>query len=135
MEEFTATLEKWEQGIIDNVETLVSLDRLMVFMQQGKCLIATDGSASDNMMSFVWKVVGVDDNVYFCHASLVLEVMNIKTEFKHVKGHQDDVKHFEKLDLPAQLNVDVDFLAVDYRTTKGMKCTMVPQLLINKAQL
>eukprot|EP00957_Ditylum_brightwellii_P074313 5646481-Ditylum_brightwellii.AAC.1 len=53
-----------------NMEILVSLDKLMVFMKQGKCLIATDGSASDNMMSFAWKVVDVGGNGYFCHAGL-----------------------------------------------------------------
>eukprot|EP00957_Ditylum_brightwellii_P006851 518755-Ditylum_brightwellii.AAC.1 len=44
----------------------------------------------------------------------ILEFMNIKAEFKHVKGHQDDVKHYKELGLPGQLNIDVDFLAVDY---------------------
>eukprot|EP00957_Ditylum_brightwellii_P112638 8586281-Ditylum_brightwellii.AAC.1 len=61
--------------------------------------------------------------------------MNIKADFKHVKGHQDDAKHYEELDLPAQLNTDVDFLASNYQTTKGMKCIKVLQLPINKAQL
>eukprot|EP00957_Ditylum_brightwellii_P199240 15187887-Ditylum_brightwellii.AAC.1 len=52
-----------------------------------------------------------------------------------MKGHQDDAKHLEELDLLAQLNLDVDFLAIDYRTTKGMKCTKIPRLSTNKAQL
>eukprot|EP00957_Ditylum_brightwellii_P052771 4000617-Ditylum_brightwellii.AAC.1 len=65
----------------------------------------------------------------------ILEIMNIKTEFKHVKGHQDDVKCYKELDLPVQLNIDVDFLVVNYQTTKGMQCTKVPRLPINKTQL
>eukprot|EP00957_Ditylum_brightwellii_P115125 8779960-Ditylum_brightwellii.AAC.1 len=40
MDKDTATLEKWEQEIIDNVEILVSLDKLIASMQQGKCSIA-----------------------------------------------------------------------------------------------
>eukprot|EP00957_Ditylum_brightwellii_P204902 15341305-Ditylum_brightwellii.AAC.1 len=122
-------LEKWEQEIIDNVEPLVSLDKLIAFMQQGQCLIAADGSASNNMMSFVWGVVGV--NVYLDNKGVIekiakqqtysfdysfhmidpnediitkicdiLELMNIKVEFKHVKEHQDDVKHYKEPDLP-----------------------------------
>eukprot|EP00957_Ditylum_brightwellii_P211335 15366059-Ditylum_brightwellii.AAC.1 len=69
IKEFTVALEKWEQDIIDNVEILASLNKLMVFVQQGKCLIATDASDIDDMMSFAWKVVAVDGNAYFCHAS------------------------------------------------------------------
>eukprot|EP00957_Ditylum_brightwellii_P129554 9881924-Ditylum_brightwellii.AAC.1 len=53
--------------------------------------------------------------------------MNIKAEFKHMRGHQDDMKHYEELDLPAQRNIDVDILAINYRTTRGLP--------INKAQL
>eukprot|EP00957_Ditylum_brightwellii_P191234 14561443-Ditylum_brightwellii.AAC.1 len=37
-------------------------------MQQGKCLIATDRLASNDMMPFVWKAVDVNGNAYFCHA-------------------------------------------------------------------
>eukprot|EP00957_Ditylum_brightwellii_P093987 7156568-Ditylum_brightwellii.AAC.1 len=55
MDEFTATSDKWEQDIIDNVETFVSFNKLMAFMQQGQCFIATYGSAGDDMMSFAWK--------------------------------------------------------------------------------
>eukprot|EP00957_Ditylum_brightwellii_P168242 12808239-Ditylum_brightwellii.AAC.1 len=36
-----------------------------------------------------------------------------------MKWHQDDDTHYEEQDLPVQLNIDVDFLAVNYRTTKG----------------
>eukprot|EP00957_Ditylum_brightwellii_P043719 3315342-Ditylum_brightwellii.AAC.1 len=68
MDKYTATLEKWEQDIINNVETLVSLDKLIIFMQQGQCHDATDGSASDDMMSFAWKIVDVNGNAYFYYA-------------------------------------------------------------------
>eukprot|EP00957_Ditylum_brightwellii_P040448 3061505-Ditylum_brightwellii.AAC.2 len=50
----------------------------------------------------------------------MLELMNINAEFQHVKGYQDNVKHYKELKLLAQLNIDVDFLAVNYRTTRGM---------------
>eukprot|EP00957_Ditylum_brightwellii_P127382 9713481-Ditylum_brightwellii.AAC.1 len=116
MDEFTATLDKWEQEIINNVETLISLNKLMAFMQKGQCLIATDGSASDDMMLFAWKVVDVTDPDWDIIAQIcnILELMNIKAEFQHMKGHQDDAKHYEELDLPAQLNINVNFLAVNY---------------------
>eukprot|EP00957_Ditylum_brightwellii_P181349 13814316-Ditylum_brightwellii.AAC.1 len=52
-----------------------------------------------------------------------------------MKGHQDDVKHYKELDLPAHLNIDVDVLAINYRATIGMQCTKVPRLPINKTQL
>eukprot|EP00957_Ditylum_brightwellii_P051798 3928196-Ditylum_brightwellii.AAC.1 len=70
IEIYTVMLEKWEQEIIENVEVLVTLDNLSAFMQQGKCLIAADGSAGDDMMSFAWKIVDVEGNAYFCHATL-----------------------------------------------------------------
>eukprot|EP00957_Ditylum_brightwellii_P013522 1019807-Ditylum_brightwellii.AAC.1 len=54
------------------MEILVTLDKLSAFMKQGGCTIATDSSAGDDMISFVWKVVDVDSNAYFCHASTVL---------------------------------------------------------------
>eukprot|EP00957_Ditylum_brightwellii_P036601 2773344-Ditylum_brightwellii.AAC.1 len=181
-------------------------------MQQGQCLITTEGSASNDMMSFTWKIVDVNGNAYFCHTgpafgkeSLfraeaydilpvlwcmyqwmehnkienkmyttvyldnkgiieriakqqtypfdysfhtinpdwdiiaqicnILELMNIKAEFQHMKGHQDNVKYYEELNLPAQLNINVDFLAINYRTTRGMQRTKVPRLPNNKAQL
>eukprot|EP00957_Ditylum_brightwellii_P151437 11532774-Ditylum_brightwellii.AAC.1 len=69
MEAYTEMLEKWKQEIIENVKILVPLDILSTFMKQGKYLIATDGSAGDDTMSFVWKVVDVDGNAYFCHAN------------------------------------------------------------------
>eukprot|EP00957_Ditylum_brightwellii_P033060 2506935-Ditylum_brightwellii.AAC.1 len=47
-----------------------------------------------------------------------MDLMNINAKFQHMKGHQDYVKHYKELDLPAQLNIDVDFLAVTYRTSR-----------------
>eukprot|EP00957_Ditylum_brightwellii_P126847 9669264-Ditylum_brightwellii.AAC.1 len=69
MEAYTAILEKWEQEIIENVEILVPLDKLSASTKQGKCLIATDGSAGDDMISFTRKVVDVDGKAYLCHTS------------------------------------------------------------------
>eukprot|EP00957_Ditylum_brightwellii_P036338 2751714-Ditylum_brightwellii.AAC.1 len=51
----------------------------------------------------------------------ILDFMNINEEFQHMKGHQDYVKHYKELNLPAQSNIDVDFLTVNYRTTRGMQ--------------
>eukprot|EP00957_Ditylum_brightwellii_P009086 687068-Ditylum_brightwellii.AAC.1 len=49
METYTATLEKWEREVIENVEILPPLDKLIEFMKQRKYLIATDGSADDDI--------------------------------------------------------------------------------------
>eukprot|EP00957_Ditylum_brightwellii_P107803 8223871-Ditylum_brightwellii.AAC.1 len=66
------------------------------------------------------------------HICKILDLMNINAEFQHVKGYQDDVKHYKELNLPNQLNTDVDFLAVNYRTTRGKQHTKVPRLPTNK---
>eukprot|EP00957_Ditylum_brightwellii_P211038 15365696-Ditylum_brightwellii.AAC.1 len=50
MYEYTSALEKSEQEIIDNVEPSVPLDKLIAFIQQGQCLIATDGSACEKLL-------------------------------------------------------------------------------------
>eukprot|EP00957_Ditylum_brightwellii_P109431 8347026-Ditylum_brightwellii.AAC.1 len=73
MDKYTAMLEKWKQDIIDSVKTLASLDKLIEFVQLGQCLIATDGSASDNMMSFAWKIIDVSSKAYFCHAGPAID--------------------------------------------------------------
>eukprot|EP00957_Ditylum_brightwellii_P067979 5161469-Ditylum_brightwellii.AAC.1 len=80
MDEYAAMLEKWEQEIIDNTETLASLDKLIAFMQQGQCLIATDCSASNDMMSFMWKMVDINGNAYFCHAGPSFEHNKIENK-------------------------------------------------------
>eukprot|EP00957_Ditylum_brightwellii_P000317 24946-Ditylum_brightwellii.AAC.1 len=49
----------------------------------------------------------------------ILKDKNIKTDLEHIKEHQDDDTPYEELDLPACLNTEVDFMAVDYRTTQG----------------
>eukprot|EP00957_Ditylum_brightwellii_P163333 12436615-Ditylum_brightwellii.AAC.1 len=68
MDKYTVMLEKLEQEFIDNVEALVSLDKLIALMQQGQCLIAINDSAKNIMMSFAWKVVDVSGKAYFCYA-------------------------------------------------------------------
>ena len=45
---------------------------------------------------------------------------NIKAIFDHVYGHQDDNVAKEELSLPAQLNVECDELAGDYRRDYGI---------------
>eukprot|EP00957_Ditylum_brightwellii_P105313 8028488-Ditylum_brightwellii.AAC.1 len=51
-----------------------------------------------------------------------------------MKGHQDDDTPYNELNFPAQLNINVDFLAANYRTTKGMTRTKGTWLPINKIQ-
>eukprot|EP00957_Ditylum_brightwellii_P041992 3179603-Ditylum_brightwellii.AAC.1 len=51
----------------------------------------------------------------------VIKSITISKEFIHVKGHQDDAIPYKELDLPAQMKIDIDFLAVDYRATVGCK--------------
>eukprot|EP00957_Ditylum_brightwellii_P097638 7435985-Ditylum_brightwellii.AAC.1 len=41
---------------------------------------------------------------------------NLKGEFEHVKEHQDKDKKYGDLLLPAQLNVNVDILAVAFQS-------------------
>eukprot|EP00957_Ditylum_brightwellii_P131707 10045374-Ditylum_brightwellii.AAC.1 len=43
----------------------------------------------------------------------ILDLMNINMKFQHVKGHQDGVKHYKELNFQAQLNIGVDFVAVN----------------------
>eukprot|EP00957_Ditylum_brightwellii_P085605 6512186-Ditylum_brightwellii.AAC.1 len=54
----------------------------------------------------VWDIIA---KLYY-----ILELMNIKADFKHVKGHQDDATHYVELDLPDQLDINIDLLAVNY---------------------
>eukprot|EP00957_Ditylum_brightwellii_P151426 11532025-Ditylum_brightwellii.AAC.1 len=44
-----------------------------------------------------------------------LQGIGFKLKIEHVKSHQDDKDDFEKLNLPAQLNVRADELATTYR--------------------
>eukprot|EP00957_Ditylum_brightwellii_P054980 4167230-Ditylum_brightwellii.AAC.1 len=58
-----------------------------------------------------------DITVQICDS---LRSKKIKTNLKHIKGHQDDDTPYEELDLPARLNTEVDFMDVDYWTTCGI---------------
>eukprot|EP00957_Ditylum_brightwellii_P095163 7247992-Ditylum_brightwellii.AAC.1 len=42
---------------------------------------------------------------------------------------------YEDLDLTAQLNIDIDFLAVEFRTPSVLKHKTIPRHPVNKAQL
>eukprot|EP00957_Ditylum_brightwellii_P076229 5794733-Ditylum_brightwellii.AAC.1 len=66
------------------------------------------------------------------HICFILGTMNVKVECDHAKGHQDDHTTYKELKRPALLIINIDFLAINYRTTKGMKHTKVLQLPINK---
>eukprot|EP00957_Ditylum_brightwellii_P159764 12160243-Ditylum_brightwellii.AAC.1 len=70
--------------------------------------------------------------VQICDA---LKDSKIKINLEHIKGHQDDNIPYEELNLLAHLNTEVDFMAVDYRTTRGVLREKVIQLRSNKAQL
>eukprot|EP00957_Ditylum_brightwellii_P123091 9385694-Ditylum_brightwellii.AAC.1 len=56
---------------------------------------------------------------------LILQSSSIEDEFIHIKGHQDDETPYEQLDLPARMNIDVNFLAVDFRTRMTGQSTKV----------
>eukprot|EP00957_Ditylum_brightwellii_P070888 5387442-Ditylum_brightwellii.AAC.1 len=49
-----------------------------------------------------------------------LKDSKIKINLEHIKGHQDDNTSYEELNLPAHLNTEVDFMAVDYWITWGV---------------
>jgi hypothetical protein len=53
----------------------------------------------------------------------------------HVKGHQDDHKDYEDLNLDAQLNCDADHEAVNHQTIHSQYQPKVPRILLNTAQL
>eukprot|EP00957_Ditylum_brightwellii_P067490 5123247-Ditylum_brightwellii.AAC.1 len=81
MEAYMIMLGKWEQEIIENSEILVPLDELIEFMKQGKCIIATDSSADDDIILFAWKVGDVGVNAYFCHVGSAFDQeSNFRTE-------------------------------------------------------
>ena len=66
---------------------------------------------------------------------VVIHEHNFKDYFEHVKCHQDKDTKYEDLQLLAELNVDVNILAVAF-CTHNMKCTkQTIHLPINPVQL
>eukprot|EP00957_Ditylum_brightwellii_P066077 5012173-Ditylum_brightwellii.AAC.1 len=63
----------------------------------------------------------------------VIQTLKCTKSFKHVKGCQNDEVVYADLDLPARLNIDADFLAVNSCTIARQKYTQVPRLPVNKA--
>eukprot|EP00957_Ditylum_brightwellii_P182132 13876673-Ditylum_brightwellii.AAC.1 len=45
-------------------------------------------------------------------------------KFEHVKGHQDKVKQYKELPLQAQINVDVDIIAVAFCSQNELCTTL-----------
>eukprot|EP00957_Ditylum_brightwellii_P069741 5296209-Ditylum_brightwellii.AAC.1 len=65
----------------------------------------------------------------------LLNESKFNDEFEHVKGHQDKDKPYKELPLQAQLNVDMDILAVVF-CSQSEKCTkQMIHLPINPVQL
>jgi hypothetical protein len=55
-----------------------------------------------------------------------IQAAPIQAKFEHVKGHQDEDIHVDKFDLLAQLNVEADHHAGDYRSSQGEYRPLIP---------
>eukprot|EP00957_Ditylum_brightwellii_P054046 4094032-Ditylum_brightwellii.AAC.1 len=64
-----------------------------------------------------------------------LQTLGPKLKIAHVQSHQDNNCDFDQLDIPAQLNVQADELAMSYRENFSQPQATIPQLPINDAQL
>jgi hypothetical protein len=64
-----------------------------------------------------------------------LKLIGRPNSFSHVKGHQDNGQSVESLDLPAQLNVEADREANEFRAAYPEHRPLVPRLGHNGAQL
>jgi hypothetical protein len=64
-----------------------------------------------------------------------LKLIGRPNSFTHVKGHQDNGQSVESLDLPAQLNVEADREANEFRAAYPEHRPRVPRLGHNRAQL
>eukprot|EP00957_Ditylum_brightwellii_P060213 4573325-Ditylum_brightwellii.AAC.1 len=71
--EYITGLGEWEQGLINEMEILTSLDVLIAFLKEGNFLITTDGSAEDSIMLFSWKTCDQEGKMYICHTGLAFE--------------------------------------------------------------
>ena len=68
--------------------------------------------------------------------SLEIFAPEMHPTFTHIKGHQDDKKPYDKLELPAQLNVDADKWADDFiRHNPDLDYTRVPMFPSAQVQL
>jgi hypothetical protein len=63
-----------------------------------------------------------------------LQQLPCQISIQHVKGHQDDHKHYDELPLDAQLNCDADHEAVFHQTIHATYRPIVPRLHSNTAQ-
>eukprot|EP00957_Ditylum_brightwellii_P063673 4833106-Ditylum_brightwellii.AAC.1 len=103
-------------------------------------LIAIGGSSSkeDDVMIFGWKIILDDTTSVAHHAGPAFEQLKIYSSnltVEHVKGHQDDDSPYDNLELPAQLNVDADQLAMQCHINNREILLDIPCLPINNAQL
>ena len=65
-----------------------------------------------------------------------LKLIGRPNSFSHVKGHQDQGRSVESLDLPAQLNVEADIREANaFQAAYPAHRPMVPRLGHNRAQL
>eukprot|EP00957_Ditylum_brightwellii_P161596 12303386-Ditylum_brightwellii.AAC.1 len=64
------SLERWEREILSDVDMVYSCHELRDMLDDGHMLIATDGSAGDDNMSFAWKICNKDEKTLIQHAGL-----------------------------------------------------------------
>eukprot|EP00957_Ditylum_brightwellii_P208677 15358479-Ditylum_brightwellii.AAC.1 len=84
-------------------------------------------------MTFGWKII-LDDTTPLVHSAGL--VFGHTTSFQAKGcGHQDDDSPYDDLELPAQLNVDVDQLAMQFHLNNREILLDIPLLPINNAQL
>ena len=78
-------------------------------ISQGSIELGCDEqSALDKAFNYV-SIIRIEDADYdLLHAIRTLWAQSpIRWKFRHVKGHQDDVSHFDDLDRWARLNVEI----------------------------
>eukprot|EP00957_Ditylum_brightwellii_P065333 4955442-Ditylum_brightwellii.AAC.1 len=80
-----------------------------------------------NTLEPVWDVVA--------QVADTLKQYNSLITITHVKSHQDDNTLFDKLTMPARLNIAADNLATNYIIQHGTPCMKVPRMKIKCVQL
>eukprot|EP00957_Ditylum_brightwellii_P046441 3525013-Ditylum_brightwellii.AAC.1 len=54
--------------LLSDVDMIYSSYKLKEMLEKGKMLLATDGSAGDDIMSFVWKICNTEGQTLIQHA-------------------------------------------------------------------
>ena len=105
-------------GVLEKLESICREEEI----KGGMCLVACDGLSaikqiSNLNLSTVHTRLSSCDIISACIK--LINVLPIKIEFGHVKGHQDESISLDELAIPAQLNVFMDDIAKELarRTT------------------